>query len=96
MRTQPGLDFIDINGDGRYEMLWVHYFFEGEHSYWVYRVVEITDEGLRLNDTLLSDFPKIIWFTEKPNDQPTRRLTLAEREDLIRQSTAQWRSTCGL
>lgn len=83
-------DFIDVNGDGRYEMLWVNYYFEGGHSYWVYRVVEITDDGLRLRDELLPDFPKIIWFTEKPNDQPTQRLTAAEREDLLRQSTAKW------
>lgn len=86
-------DFIDMNGNGRYEMLWVHHFFEGDHSYWVYRVVEITDEGLRLNDTLIPDFPKIIWFTEKPNDQSTQRLTAAQREDLIRQSTAQWQES---
>ena len=83
-------DFIDVNGDGRYEMLWVNYYFEGDHSYWVYRVVEIGDDGLRLNDQLIPDFPKIIWFTEKPNDQPTQKLTLAEHEDLIRQSTAKW------
>ena len=56
----------------------------------VYRVVEITDDGLRLNDALLAGFPKIIWFTEKPNDQPTQRLTMSEREHLIRQSTARW------
>ncbi len=83
-------DFVDVNGDGRFEMLWSYYYFEGNHSYWVYRVVEITDDGLRLNDALLADFPKIIWFTEKPNDQPTQRLTLSERERLIRQSTARW------
>ena len=34
-------DFIDVNGDGRYEMLWVNYYFEGDHSYWVYRVAEV-------------------------------------------------------
>jgi len=83
-------DFMDVNGDGRYEMLWVHYLFEGDHSYWVYRIVEIGDDGLRLNDQLIPDFPKIIWFTEKPNDKPTQRLTTAEREDLIHQSTAKW------
>ncbi len=86
-------DFMDVNGDGRYEMLWVNYFFEGEHSYWVYRVVEITDEGLRLNDILIPDFPKIIWFTEKPNDQSTQRLTAAQRENLIHQSTAKWQGS---
>jgi len=86
-------DFIDVNGDGRYEMLWVNYYFEGDHSYWVYRVAEITDEGLQLRDDLIPDFPKIIWFTEKPNDKPTQRLTTAEREALIRQSTAKWQET---
>lgn len=86
-------DFIDVNGDGRYEMLWVNYYFEGDHSYWVYRVVEIGDDGLRLNDQLIPDFPKIIWFTEKPNDQPTRKLTTVEREDLVRQSTTKWQET---
>ena len=83
-------DFIDTNGDGRYEMLWVNFYETGRHSYWVYRVVEIGENGLQLNDQLIPDFPKIIWFTEKPNDKPTRRLTAAEREDLIRQSTAKW------
>ncbi len=86
-------DFIDVNGDGRYEMLWVNYYFEGDHSYWVYRVLEITDEGLRLKDELIPDFPKIIWFTEKPNDKLNHRLTAAERGDLIRQSTAKWHET---
>ena len=83
-------DFMDVNGDGRYEMLWVQYYFGGDHSYWVYRAVQISDDGLRLNDQLVPDFPKIIWFTEKPNDKPIQRLTAAEREDLIRQSTARW------
>lgn len=83
-------DFMDVNGDGRYEMLWVNYYFEGAHSYWVYRVVEVADDGLRLNDQLIPEFPKIIWFTEKPNDQPTQKLSAAEREDLIIQSTAKW------
>ncbi len=84
-------DFIDVNHDGRYEMLWAQFhIFKGEHSYWVYRVVEIDDHGLQLNDQLLPGFPKIIWFTKKPNDKPTQRLTTAEREDLIRQSTAAW------
>lgn len=86
-------DFIDVNGDGRYEMLWVNYYFKGGHSYWVYRVAEITDEGLQLNDTLVPDFPKIIWFTEKPNDTPTQKLTAVECEDLIHQSTAKWQET---
>jgi len=86
-------DFIDVNGDGRYEMLWVNFYFEGGHSYWVYRVVEIGDDNLRLNDQLIPDFPKLIWFTEKPNDKPTQKLTVAEREDLIRQSTASWQGS---
>lgn len=86
-------DFIDVNGDGRYEMLWVNNYFEGDHSYWVYRVVEIGEDGLRLNDKLIPDFPKIIWFTEKPNDQPTQKLTATEREDLIHQSTTKWQET---
>lgn len=86
-------DFIDVNGDGRYEMLWVSYYFEGRHSYWVYRVVEITDEGLRLNDPLVPGFPKIIWFSEKPNDRLAARLTQAERDDLIHQSTVNWQRT---
>ena len=86
-------DYIDVNGDGRYEMLWVNYFFEGDHSYWVYRIVEIGDDGLRLNDQLIPDFPKIVWFTKKPNDKPTQKLTAAERDDLIRQSTAKWQET---
>ncbi len=86
-------DFIDVNGDGRYKMLWVNYYFEGGHSYWVYRVVEIGDDGLRLNDQLIPDFPKIIWFTEKPYDKSAHQLTSAEREDLILQSTAKWQET---
>ena len=86
-------DFIDINGDGLYEMLWVYYFFEGDHSYWVYRIVEIGDDGLRLNDQLIPNFPEIIWFTEKPNDKPTQKLTALQREELIRQSTARWQET---
>ncbi len=86
-------DFVDVNGDGRYEMLWVNYYFEGGHSYWVYRVVEIGDDNLRLNDQLTPDVPKLIWFTEKPNDKPTQKLTIAEREDLIRQSTASWQGS---
>ena len=91
-------DFIDINGDGRYEMLWVNFYSAGGadqpfHSYWVYRVIEIQDDGLRLHDALIPEYPKIIWFTEKPNDQPTTRLTAVEREALIKESTAKWQET---
>lgn len=83
-------DFIDVNKDGHYEMLWVGLDIEGGHSYWVYRVVEIGEHDLRLNDALIPGFPKIIWYTKKPNDKPTQRLTAAEREELIQDSTASW------
>lgn len=84
-------DFIDVNDDGRYEMLWVSYYqTDVPHSYWVYRLAEITDSGLRLNDGLAPGFPKVIWFTEKPNDRVADNLTAEERAALIQQSDEKW------
>lgn len=86
-------DFIDTNGDGCYEMLWVYYFFSGGHSYWVYRIVELGEQRIRLRDELAPGFPKIIWFSEKPNDQLAGQLALSERDDLIWQSSTKWNAT---
>lgn len=82
-------DFIDVNGDGRFELLITEIAgldsLDGKtHSYWFYNLYKIEDFNLVMANELDSRFPKVIWFTHKPNDKETEKLSSKQKEAFIK------------
>jgi len=68
-------DFVDINRDGRYEVIILDIYSGEKHSYFVYDVYDFKDYGLVNVDSKFKGFPKFVWMTNKPNDKDTVHLT---------------------
>jgi signal peptidase I len=76
-------DFLDINNDGKTEILTAN-FYEGEkHNYFVYRVYVIKGEDFVNVDKNVKGFPRFIWYTFKPNDKPAMSLGEKEKSEFI-------------
>lgn len=53
---------------------------DGElHSFWVYNLLTIDSDGIRVRADLHRDFPKTIWYTFRPNSQETGMLTKEQK-----------------
>ena len=78
-----GLDyFVDIKGDGRCRFIHTR-FINGRgvkgrdgksHNYWVYNLLEFKGGRVVVNNKLVPQFPRWIWYTYNPNHQPTTQL----------------------
>jgi len=78
-------DFIDLKGDGRYQLLIMQLADSlPRHNFWVYVPYEIKDFNLRMDKKLHPDFPKFIWYTEKPNSKPTDKLTQKQKNEYLK------------
>ena len=80
-------DFIDLNNDGKYKILRCLQEVVGTrpaalHTYWHYNIYEINHYKLVNINAPGNGFPKFIWFTEKPSDEETTRLTTDQRKAL--------------
>jgi hypothetical protein len=83
-------DFISING----QTVFIHASFQrggictdGEnHNFWIYRLYALKGNQLVAADHLSPDFPKIIWYSFKPNYQETSLLTQKRKDELIAKS----------
>lgn len=80
-------DFVDLNNDGKYKILRCLQEVVGIrpaalHTYWHYNIYEINHSELVNINAPGNGFPKFIWFTEKPNDEETNRLTTDQRKAL--------------
>ena len=72
-------DFVDLNNDGSFELLqadfcggWIG---KITRNYFVYDVYEFSNGKYVLANEKYSDhFPKYIWYTEKDNDKPARKV----------------------
>lgn len=89
-------DFVDLKGDGRYELLMMQLAqiecADGKlHSFWVYAPYEIKDFSLVMDSTL-HDYPRFIWYTEKPNSKATDKLSIQQKDDFIKTLPAVIRS----
>ncbi|MHC4641680.1 MAG: hypothetical protein ACYS32_08545 [Planctomycetota bacterium] len=84
-----GLDyFVDIKGDGRCRF--IHTWFvngskvkgrDGKsHNYWVYNLLEFKGGKVVVNNKIAPHFPRWIWYTFKPNNQPTTQLTEEQKQ----------------
>jgi hypothetical protein len=76
-------DFIDIDKDGRSAIIIGGYENIGEHAYWTYNIYEIKNYKLVNANAKFEGFPKLIWFTDKPNDKDTGHLTQEEKGKYI-------------
>ncbi|MHC4085548.1 MAG: hypothetical protein ACYSWZ_04370 [Planctomycetota bacterium] len=84
-----GLDyFVDIKGDGRCRFIHTR-FVNGHgvtgrdgksHNYWVYNLLDFKGGKVVVNNKLAPHFPRWIWYTFKPNHQPTTQLTADQKQ----------------
>lgn len=72
-------DFIDLNRDGKYEVIITGLYGGSKHNYFTYNIYRISDYELVNSDERFKGFPKFIWFTYKENYKDTTHLTQEER-----------------
>ena len=72
-------DFVDVNKDGKYEVIITGFYWGTKHNYFTYNIYEIFNGKLVNADIKFKGFPKFIWFTHKSNDKDTKHLTPEER-----------------
>jgi hypothetical protein len=79
-------DFIDLDHDGKCEVIITGFYQQDgtkqdgrTHSYFSYDVYEFDGYRLKNADKKYQGFPKFVWFTERPNDQDSDKVTLKER-----------------
>lgn len=72
-------DFVDLNNDGRYEVIITGIYAGNKHNYFTYNIYEIKDYKLVNSNVKFNGFPKFIWMTNNPNDKDTVHLTKEER-----------------
>ena len=89
----PGLeDFVDLKGDGNCQF--IHTAFENvskcndgtHHNFWVYNILSFEEDQVKVNNNLQSKFPKIIWFTYKPNHKETSIITDEQKKEVRKKS----------
>ena len=80
--------FVDIKGDGQKQFIHTR-FVNGRsvtgrdgkrHNYWVYNLLEFKGGKVIVNNKLAPHFPRWIWYTHKPNHQPTTQLTEEQKQ----------------
>ena len=72
-------DFVDLNNDGRYEVIITNLTFEQDHNYFLYRIYEFKDCKLLNCDLKVKGFPKFVMYTFEPNDKDTMQLSASAR-----------------
>ena len=83
-------DFITLNG----QTAFIHASFQyGDlctdgkyHNFWVYRLYAIDENQLVPADHLSPDFPKVVFYSFKPNHEETSLLTQRAKDKLIAES----------
>jgi len=73
-------DIVDINKDGKWEVILTNLYSGEKHNYLSYSIYEIRNYRLVNADKKSKRFPKFVWFTNKPNDKDTKHLTSQERQ----------------
>lgn len=76
---------VDLDGDGRYEILVMDMYGGKNHNYFVHAVYKIKEGRLVNVSGGFKGFPKFIWFTHKRNDQDTTHLTREERKRFMKE-----------
>jgi hypothetical protein len=80
--------FVDIKGNGQIQFIHTR-FVEGHnvtgrdgksHNYWVYNLLHFKGPKVIVNNKLASHFPRWVWYTFKPNHQPTTQLNENQKQ----------------
>jgi hypothetical protein len=78
--TSFGLeDFVDLDNDGKNEVIITDTYSGDKHTYFVYNIYEFKNYKLLNANAKFKGFPKFIWFTYNANDKDTTHLTKQER-----------------
>ncbi|RKY33334.1 MAG: hypothetical protein DRP68_02715 [Candidatus Omnitrophota bacterium] len=76
-------DFVDLDNDGKYEIIYTDFYYGRKHNYWVYSIYEIRNDRIQLANDKYNNFPKFIWYTYKPNDKDSKKITTEEKSDYL-------------
>jgi len=84
--TYSGIeDFLDLNGDGKAEVIIPGFYYGNKHNFFTYSIYEF-DKGKLVNaDAKYKGFPKFVWFTFEPNDRNTTSIDAATKERLVKE-----------
>jgi len=72
-------DFVDLDQDGKYEIIIMDMYSSEKHNYFSYNIYELKNSKLINANSKFKKFPKFIWYTEDKNDKDTTHLTLEEK-----------------
>lgn len=72
-------DFVDMDKDGRYEVIITGMYEVMRRKYFSYNIYDIIDYRLLNSDGKFKDFPKFVRYTFKANDENSKILTEEER-----------------
>lgn len=72
-------DFVDLDKDGRYEVIITDFYSGSKHNYFTYNIYKLTNYKLVNADAQFKGFSKFVWITYKRNDKDTTHLTQEEK-----------------
>ena len=81
-------DYVDLRNDGRCQFVQASFVYgepgrDGKkHNYWVYHLLEVEGDEVRLADGMDRRFPRWVWYTYKPNHKDTIQLTNEQKRRL--------------
>jgi len=81
-------DFIDLNKDGKTEVIMTSFYGGKDHNYFTYDVYEFKNYKLVNADKKYKGFPKFVWYTNKNNDKDTIQLSARERQKHVAEKDA--------
>lgn len=81
-------DFVDLDKDGKYEVITTDMYGGKGHNYWAYNIYEFDNYQLINANKKHKGFPKFIWFTYKENDKDTTHLTEEEKAAFIEKANS--------
>ena len=81
-------DFVNFDRDGNPEVLMMQLASlncsdKKLHNFWVYVPYKIKDFNLVMDRNGHPDFPKFIWYSKKPNNQPTDKLSRKQKNQYL-------------
>jgi hypothetical protein len=56
------------------------------HNFWVYNLLSFRKDGIKINNTVHLEFPKVVWYTSKPNHSETTIITDEQKAHLRKSS----------
>lgn len=59
------------------------------HSFWVYNLLGFQGGAVHIDNSGETIFPKVVWYSEKPNYRETERLTAEQKAVLIKNNSIQ-------